>query len=224
MYSRLRGNDEFSWLVIFRTARSHAGHHDRLHPYFTRTPSARRITPSSCRHRHRRNTCGQVTKAIVMLSSSAAGFAGAACALAAAQCGLRACLLERKRDPGIKLHTTGIIVREAAERTWLSRLPAHIVHHAGNVRLHAPNLRALRLSSPGYYFLTTDTPNVLRWLADESPSKQRHVSGPCTCCAGRLIICSWIGRLTCCCIRQRYAGHPKRTIPSAWISPLTAHA
>ncbi len=96
-----------------------------------------------------------------------ASFAGAACALAAAQRGLRVCVLERKRDPGIKLHTTGIIVREAAERTWLSRLPAHLVHRVGDVHLHAPNLRTLRLSSPGYYFLTTDTPNVMRWLANE---------------------------------------------------------
>ena len=44
-----------------------------------------------------------------------ASFAGAACALAAREYGLRVCVLERKRDPGIKLHTTGIIVREAAE-------------------------------------------------------------------------------------------------------------
>ena len=39
-----------------------------------------------------------------------ASFAGAACALAAAQRGLRVCVLERKRDPGDKLRTTGIIV------------------------------------------------------------------------------------------------------------------
>lgn len=96
-----------------------------------------------------------------------ASFAGAACALAAAQYGLRVCVLERKRDPGIKLHTTGIIVREAAEGTWLSRLPARLVHRVDAVRLHAPSLRAMRLSRPGYYFLTTDTPGVLRWLAGE---------------------------------------------------------
>lgn len=96
-----------------------------------------------------------------------ASFAGAACALAAAQYGLRVCVLERKRDPGIKLHTTGIIVREAAEGTWLSKLPAHCVRHVDAVRLYAPNLRAMRLARPGYYFLTTDTPAVMRWLADE---------------------------------------------------------
>lgn len=96
-----------------------------------------------------------------------AGFAGAACALAAAQFGLRVCVLERKRDPGIKLHTTGIIVREAAEGTWLGRLPAHLVHRIDAVRLHAPSLRSMRIARPGHYFLTTDTPNVLRWLATE---------------------------------------------------------
>lgn len=96
-----------------------------------------------------------------------ASFAGAACALAAAQYGLRVCVLERKRDPGIKLHTTGIIVREAAEGTWLSRLPAHLVRRVEGVRLYAPNLRNMRLARPDYYFLTTDTPNVMRWLASE---------------------------------------------------------
>ena len=43
-----------------------------------------------------------------------ASFAGVACALSERHSGLRVCVLERKRDPGIKLHTTGIIVREAA--------------------------------------------------------------------------------------------------------------
>lgn len=80
-----------------------------------------------------------------------ASFAGAACALAAAQYGLRVCVLERKSDPGERLHTTGIVVKEAMEQTWLGRMPEHLVQHV----------------APGYYFLTTDTPNLMRWLADE---------------------------------------------------------
>lgn len=96
-----------------------------------------------------------------------ASFAGAACALAAAHYGLRVCVIERKRDPGIKLHTTGIIVKEAAEQTWLNRVPPALVRRVERVRLYAPNLRSLSLAAPGYYFLTTDTPNVMRWLADE---------------------------------------------------------
>ena len=96
-----------------------------------------------------------------------ASFAGAACALAAAQYGLRVCVLERKRDPGLKLHTTGIIVKEAAERTWLNRAPSHLVQRIERVRLYAPNLRNVALQVPDYYFLTTDTPNLMRWLVDE---------------------------------------------------------
>ncbi len=94
-----------------------------------------------------------------------ASFAGVACALAAARAGLRVVVLERKTDPGSKLHTTGIIVREAAEHTALGEAPAHLFRRIERVRLHSPRLRALDLTAPGYYFLTTDTPNLLRWLA-----------------------------------------------------------
>ena len=38
------------------------------------------------------------------------------------------------------------------------------MHRVEGVRLHAPNLRCMRLSRPGYYFLATDTPGVMRWL------------------------------------------------------------
>ncbi|WP_254599967.1 NAD(P)/FAD-dependent oxidoreductase [Cupriavidus gilardii] len=96
-----------------------------------------------------------------------ASFAGAACALAAARAGLRVAVLERKRDPGAKLHTTGIVVKEAAERTWLGRAPAHCFRRVEQVRLYSPALRSLRLDAPGYYFLTTDTPALMRWLVDE---------------------------------------------------------
>ena len=96
-----------------------------------------------------------------------ASFAGAACALAAAQRGLRVCVLERKRDPGDKLRTTGIIVKEAAEHTLLNRLPARMTRRIESVRLYAPSLRQVALAAPGYYFLTTDTPAVMRWLATQ---------------------------------------------------------
>lgn len=96
-----------------------------------------------------------------------ASFAGSACALAAAHRGLRVCVLERKHDPGERLHTTGIVVKEAAEQTWLNRLPAHLTRRIERVRLYSPRLRHLDLGAPGYYFLTTDTPGVMRWLAGE---------------------------------------------------------
>ncbi|TZF80667.1 NAD(P)/FAD-dependent oxidoreductase, partial [Cognatilysobacter lacus] len=96
-----------------------------------------------------------------------ASFAGAACAIAAAQRGLRVVVLERKRDPGEKLHTTGIIVKEAAEQTLLNRLPSSMTRRVEEVRLYAPSLKQVALAAPGYYFLTTDTPAVMRWLAEQ---------------------------------------------------------
>ncbi len=96
-----------------------------------------------------------------------ASFAGAACALAAVQYGLRVCVLERKADPGARLHTTGIIVKEAIEQTWLGRAPGEVLQRVERVRLYAPSLRSVLLAAPGYYFMTTDTPNLLRWLAAE---------------------------------------------------------
>lgn len=94
-----------------------------------------------------------------------ASFAGAACAIAAARRGLRVVVMERKHDPGERLHTTGIIVKEAAEQTLLNQLPASMTRRVADVRLYAPSLEQVALAAPGYYFLTTDTPSVMRWLA-----------------------------------------------------------
>lgn len=96
-----------------------------------------------------------------------ASFAGAACAIAAAQRGMRVVVLERKRDPGDKLHTTGIIVKEAAEQTLLNQVPPALTRRIDEVRLYAPSLRQIALAAPGYYFLTTDTPELMRWLASQ---------------------------------------------------------
>ena len=96
-----------------------------------------------------------------------ASFSGAACAIAAAQRGLRVVVLERKRDPGDKLRTTGIIVKEAAEQTLLNQLPRGMTRRIEEVRLYAPSLKQVALAAPGYYFLATDTPAVMRWLADQ---------------------------------------------------------
>ncbi|MGH7459505.1 MAG: NAD(P)/FAD-dependent oxidoreductase [Longimicrobiales bacterium] len=95
-----------------------------------------------------------------------ASFAGLACATALARAGLRVTVLEKKADAGAKLHTTGIIVKDAVDQVaLLDGLPAEMVRRVKGVRLYAPNLRYIDLEAPGYYFLTTDTPQVLRWLA-----------------------------------------------------------
>lgn len=96
-------------------------------------------------------------------------FAGVACALAAARAGLAVCVLERKTDPGSKLHTTGIIVSDAARQTPLGQAPAALLRRIDRVRLYSPRLRVLDLLSPGNYFLTTDTPGLMRWLVAQLP-------------------------------------------------------
>ena len=98
-----------------------------------------------------------------------ASFAGLACATALAHAGMQVTVLEKKADVGEKLHTTGIIVKDAIDQVAiLDRLPTALVRRITGVRLYAPNLQHVDLAAPGYYFLATDTPQVMRWLADEA--------------------------------------------------------
>jgi digeranylgeranylglycerophospholipid reductase len=95
-----------------------------------------------------------------------ASFGGLASAHALATAGLRVTVVEKKADPGAKLHTTGIIVKDAVDQiALLDALPTAHVRRILGVRLYAPNLKFVDLAAPGYYFLATDTPNVMRWLA-----------------------------------------------------------
>jgi flavin-dependent dehydrogenase len=93
-------------------------------------------------------------------------FAGLACASAIANAGHRVTVVEKKSDAGEKLHTTGILVKDAIDQvTLLDGLPSGLVRKIPGVRLYAPDLRYVDLAAPGYYFLSTDTPELLRWLA-----------------------------------------------------------
>jgi len=95
-----------------------------------------------------------------------ASFAGLTCATALARTGAKVVVAEKKADAGDKLHTTGIIVKDAIDQiALLDALPRALCRHIGGVRLYAPDLRHIDLAAPGYYFLATDTPNVMRWLA-----------------------------------------------------------
>ena len=95
-----------------------------------------------------------------------ASFAGLACATSLAHAGFSVRVLERKSDPGAKLHTTGIIVKDAIDGiALLDGLPPELARRIDGVRLYAPNMRSIDLAAPGYYFLATDTPNLMRWLA-----------------------------------------------------------
>jgi digeranylgeranylglycerophospholipid reductase len=94
-----------------------------------------------------------------------AGLAGLACAQSAARRGLRVMLLERKAAVGTHVQTTGVLVKEAAE-DW--DIPARLTRKIHGVRLYSPSLAWVDLEAPGYYFLATDTPALLRWFAREA--------------------------------------------------------
>lgn len=94
-----------------------------------------------------------------------ASFAGLLCAKAAAARGLRTIVLESKRHPAARVHTTGILVKEAGEEI---DTPPHLTRTIHAVRLYAPNLNSIDLTAPGYYFLTTDTAGLLTWLTEEA--------------------------------------------------------
>lgn len=97
-----------------------------------------------------------------------ASFAGLACARAAALAGLRVLLLEKKQAAGDKLHTTGLIVKDAVEDiAWLASVPAELVKRIEGVRLYAPDMRHIDLFAPGYYFWATDTPRLLDWMVQD---------------------------------------------------------
>jgi flavin-dependent dehydrogenase len=98
-----------------------------------------------------------------------ASFAGLSCATALAHRGVRVTVLDRKPDAGNRLHTTGILVRDALDQIpLLDGLPSELVRRIDHVRLYAPNLTHVDLSAPGYYFLATDTGGLMHWLADRA--------------------------------------------------------
>ncbi|MEP6942478.1 MAG: NAD(P)/FAD-dependent oxidoreductase [Betaproteobacteria bacterium] len=94
-----------------------------------------------------------------------AGFAGLACARSLALRGLRTRVIDRRPHPGHAVHTTGLLVKEVAER-W--DVPARLTRRVRGVRLYSPNLKQLDLHAPGYYFLATDTAALMTWFAEEA--------------------------------------------------------
>ena len=94
-----------------------------------------------------------------------ASFAGLVAARTAAMRGLSVAVLEAKPEAGARVATTGILVKEAAEEL---DLPHELTRRVHGVRLYAPSLNHIDLFAPGYFFLTTDTAALLRWLTREA--------------------------------------------------------
>ena len=100
-------------------------------------------------------------------------FAGLSCARAAAARGLSVVVIDRRSEPGESPRTTGILVKEVAE-TW--DLPSSVTRTLRAARLYAPSGRYLDLESPGYYFLATDTPALLRFFAQQASALGAELS------------------------------------------------
>jgi len=94
-----------------------------------------------------------------------ASFAGLIAARTAAHRGLKVAVLDAKQEPGARVRTTGILVKEAVDEC---DIPAALTRKIPGVRLYAPNTKHIDLFAPGYYFLATDTPAIMRWLARET--------------------------------------------------------
>ncbi|HEY1707295.1 MAG TPA: NAD(P)/FAD-dependent oxidoreductase [Rhizomicrobium sp.] len=92
-------------------------------------------------------------------------FAGLAAARTAALRGLKVAVIDSKAEPGARLRTTGIVVKEASDDF---DLPANLMRKVRGVKLYAPDNRSVEMSAPGYFFQTTDTAGVLRWMAQEA--------------------------------------------------------
>lgn len=92
-------------------------------------------------------------------------FAGLACARTAALRGLKVAVIDSKPEPGARVRTTGIVVKEAGDDF---DLPAQLMRKVRGVRLYAPDDRSVDLHAPGYFFQATETAAVLRWMAAEA--------------------------------------------------------
>ncbi len=92
-------------------------------------------------------------------------FAGLACARTAALKGMKVAVIDAKPEPGARIATTGIVVKEASDDF---DLPARHMRKVRGVRLYSPDKRHLDLHAPGYFFHATDTGEILRWMANEA--------------------------------------------------------
>jgi flavin-dependent dehydrogenase len=101
-----------------------------------------------------------------------ASFAGLVAARTAAMRGLSVAVVEIKPEPGHRVASTGILVKEAAEEI---DIPHRLTRRVHGVRLYGPSLGSIDLLAPGYYFLTTETAELLRWLAHEAERAGAHI-------------------------------------------------
>ncbi len=92
-------------------------------------------------------------------------FGGLACARTAAARGLRVLVIDRNPEPGANCLSTGLLVKEVVE-AW--DVPARVTRQVSGIRLYSPSLHHVDLQAPGYYFMATNLPELMRWLAGQA--------------------------------------------------------
>lgn len=92
-------------------------------------------------------------------------FSGLACATSAANNGLRTLVIDKKRSANSYTQSTGIFVKEIADTL---NIPQKLTRKISGIRLYAPNLNYVDLSSPHYHFVATQTQEVLGWMAQQA--------------------------------------------------------
>ena len=132
----------------------------RFGPYYALTPVSAEMGESFM-NRNRNQSDPRLYDLIVV----GASFAGLIAARTAAHRGLKVAVLDAKTEPGARVRTTGILVKEAVEEC---DIPSSLTRKIPGVRLYAPNHKSIDLFAPGYYFLATDTPSIMRWLTVEA--------------------------------------------------------
>jgi digeranylgeranylglycerophospholipid reductase len=105
-----------------------------------------------------------------------AGFAGIECAKMLALSGLSVALLERKKDVGEGIHTTGIFVHETEN---LIEIPDAYHRKINQVRLYSPSLYFREVRSSRYMFAVTDTPSLMRHFLEETKKAGVEVYTDC---------------------------------------------
>ena len=115
-------------------------------------------------------------------------FAGLACARSAALRGLKVAVLDAKPDPGLRVQTTGIVVKEASDAFDVSREPKHILDMYGPGTQARQILIARRLLERGVRFVQVWHGEGQPWDShEEIEQNHKRLAGECDQGIGALL-------------------------------------
>lgn len=96
------------------------------------------------------------------------GFAGLSSALSAAREGLKVCVLEKNREIGQNIKTTGIFLKPVMDEFSIPR--ELVINNMRELEIFSPSGRSLKIRTKQPKYFITDTAATLKWLAEECES------------------------------------------------------